>query len=44
MDGTAKRFGQGFEWAVVAKLGSPEDVVVYEKHPAHLPYVAISFL
>ena len=37
--GLAAKFGQGFEWGVVATLDKLESLPVYESHPAHRPYV-----
>lgn len=32
-------FTQGYDWALVVKLETAEDLPVYEGHSAHKPYV-----
>ena len=33
-------FTQGYDWALIVKLDKPEDLPVYEAHPAHKPYAS----
>ncbi len=35
--GLAEKFGQGYEWGVVAVLDKLESLPFYESHPAHAP-------